>query len=170
MKRLAIAVIHGMGSAKQFFSVELKHRITEQYVNADENRLEDDLLFHEIHWGDLVSEQHVGALDQLDYKNELAYKGVRDLFVDYLSTTLAYRSVEGSGLFEQVNQRIRDSLQKFASHRRIDQDQTPLVVLSHSFGSVLMSSYIDHVREGNGASRPVAIRKLSDLGWHDYLW
>ena len=33
--KLAIAVIHGMGSEDQFFSVELKHRITEEYVSGN---------------------------------------------------------------------------------------------------------------------------------------
>ena len=54
MKRLAIAVVHGLGSEEEFYSVELKHRITEEYVKGAEGRLEDDLLFYEIYWGDLV--------------------------------------------------------------------------------------------------------------------
>ncbi len=153
MKRLAIAVIHGIGSEKQFYSVELKHRITEEYIKGGEGRMEEDLLFHEIYWGDLVRDDQSELLDRADYKNELAYKGIRNLFVDYLSTSLAYRTKGSSGFYDAVHARIKDSLRGFAAHRRVDQDSTPLVILAHSFGSVIMSNYIYDMRkrieEGN---------------------
>ena len=76
--KLAIAVIHGMGSEDQFFSVELKHRITEQYVNFEEGRMEEDLIFQELHWGDLIKEQLI--------KKEVTAK--RRHFIDFLELEL----------------------------------------------------------------------------------
>lgn len=151
MKRLAVAIIHGIGSEKEFFSVELKHRIVQEYLKGDpDNRMEDDLLFHEIYWGDLVKDEHGELLKQLDYRNELTYQGVRNMFVDFMRLGLSYRKGSGSGLYEAIHGRIKESLAKFATHRHVDTDSTPMVLMAHSFGSVIMSDYI-HDLANNGA-------------------
>ena len=136
--KLAIAVIHGMGSENQHFSVELKHRITEEYVNEAEGRMEDDLIFQEIYWGDLVKEQQQSLLKRANYKNDLTYMNLRELFVDYLGASLSYRA----SLYDVIHSRVRNNLSKLCEHRRVDPDKTPLVIMAHSFGSVIMSDYI----------------------------
>jgi len=88
--KLAIAVIHGMGSEDEHFSVELKHRITEEYVNFKEGRMEEDLIFQEIYWGDLVNAHRQSLLQRANYKKDLTYLKLRELFVDYIGATLAY--------------------------------------------------------------------------------
>ena len=136
--KLAIAVIHGMGSEDQFFSVELKHRITELYVNEEEGRMEDDLIFQEIYWGDLVKETNKNLIERANYKKDLTYMNLRELFVDYVGANLAYRQT----LYNVIQERVRENLAKLCTHRRVDPDKTPLVVMAHSFGSVIMSDYI----------------------------
>lgn len=142
MKRLAIAIIHGIGSEKEFYSIELKHRIVEEYVKADpNNRMEDDLLFHEIYWGDLVKDEHGALLQGLDYKKELTYKDLRNIFIDFMRMGTSYHKGAEGGLYEAIHERIRLSMRKFSTHRNVD-DDTPLVIMAHSFGSVIMSNYI----------------------------
>ncbi len=143
MKRLAVAIIHGIGSEKEFYSVELKHRIVEEYLKADpNNRMEDDLLFHEIYWGDLVHEDDGQLLSKLDYKKELSYKDLRNIFIDVMRLGNSYSKNNESGLYDAIHERIKSSMNKFASHRNVDQEDTPLVIMAHSFGSVIMSNYI----------------------------
>ena len=139
---IAVAVVHGMGSADQHYSVELKHRVTEAYVRAGKDRSEDDLVWQEVYWGDLVQEQHARTLKAVNYKNDLAYPGLRELFVDYLGTSLAYRPQSGYPMYPLLHARIKAQLAQLGSHRRIHPERTPLVVLAHSFGSVIMSNYI----------------------------
>ncbi len=139
---LAIAVVHGMGSADQHYSVELKHRVTETYVRGDKGRSDEDLIWQEIYWGDLVQAQHARTLKAVNYKNDLAYPGLRELFVDYLGTSLAYRPQSGYPMYPLLHARIKEQLAKMASHRRVDSSCTPLIVLAHSFGSVILSNYI----------------------------
>ncbi len=149
--KLAIAVIHGMGSEDQFFSVELKHRITEEYVNEQEGRHEDDLIFQEIYWGDLVKDQQKTFLKNANYKNDLTYMNLRELFVDHLGAALAYRT----SLYEQIHERVKANLSKLCTHRRIDPENTPLVIMAHSFGSVIMSDYIYDMQKKQGESGSV---------------
>ncbi len=153
--KLAIAVIHGLGSEEQYFSVELKHRIVEQYVQANENYSEDDLVFQEIFWGDLISDSLSQLSEKVNYKKDLTYPGLRRTFMDYLGVSHAYRDGNRNDLYLAIHERVRINLQKLASHRRVDDATTPLVVLAHSFGSVIMSDFIWDMRQKQASSKGV---------------
>lgn len=157
--KLAIAVIHGMGSEDQFFSVELKHRITEEYVNEEEGRLEDDLIFQEIYWGDLVKDQQQAFLKNANYKNDLTYMNLRELFVDHLGAALAYRT----SMYDTIHQRVKENLGRLCAHRRVDPENTPLVVVAHSFGSVIMSDYIYDMQKKQAETAKGSIDGISAL-------
>ncbi len=157
--KLAIAVIHGMGSADQFFSVELKHRITEEYVSEEEGRHEDDLIFQEIYWGDLVKDQQKSLIEKTNYNEDLTYLNLRELFVDFSGSTLAYRST----MYDAIHARVKQSLAKMCTHRRIDPENTPLVVLAHSFGSVVMSDYIYDVQKKQAETADGVIDGVSNF-------
>ncbi|RLA02780.1 MAG: hypothetical protein DRQ47_06345 [Gammaproteobacteria bacterium] len=157
--KLAIAVIHGMGSEDQFFSVELKHRITEEYVNEEEGRHEDDLIFQEIYWGDLVKERQSSLLKKTNYKKDLTYMNLRELFVDHLGATLAYRT----SMYDVIHSRVRDNLAKLCTHRRVDAENTPLVILAHSFGSIVMSDYIYDIQKQQAELADGKIDGISNL-------
>ena len=157
--KLAIAVSHGMGSEDQFFSVELKHRITEEYVNFEEGRMEEDLIFQELHWGDLIKEQQQSLLKRVNYKKDLTYMNLRELFVDYVGATLAYRK----SLYEIIQNRVKDNLSQLCSHKRVDPDNTPLVILAHSFGSVIMSDYIYDLQKKQAETTDGKLAGISNL-------
>ena len=140
MKRLAIAVIHGLGSEDEFYSVELKHRITEEYIKGAEGRLEDDLLFFEIYWADLVKDELKNFRDKANYKGDLAYQNLRQIMTDTQALALLY--APGTEIYEAINNRIKDGMRKFSAHRRVDPNETPLVVLAHSYGGVMMTHFI----------------------------
>ncbi|MCO7227273.1 alpha/beta hydrolase [Pleionea sp. CnH1-48] len=161
MKRIAIAIIHGMSTEEQFYSVELKHRIIEEYIAGGDGRLEDDLMFHEIYWADAIKEELSSFYGKINYKGDLAYDGLRQMFIDYLGSGLAYH--DGSRLYTQVQNRVADSLKKFAGHRRVKEEKTPLVVLAHSFGSIIIQDYIRNMRdaESHGVSPFEAMETLA---------
>jgi hypothetical protein len=160
MKRVAIAVIHGLGSEDEFYSVELKHRITERYVKSEEGRLEEDLLFHEIYWGDLIKSEMEAFRKKANYKQDLTYQSLREILTDTQVLSLLY--CPGTSFYEAVNDRIRDGLRKFSSHRRVDSDDTPLVVLAHSYAGVIMSHYIKQMQlDAQGRSNFESMRTLA---------
>ena len=147
MKRLAIVVIHGLGSEEEFYSVELKHRITEEYVNGAEGRLEDDLLFFEIYWADLVRDKLETFRNKANYKGDLAYQNLRQIMTDTQALALLY--MPGTEIYEAINNRIKDGMRKSASHRRVIPEETPLVILAHSYGCVMMTHFIRSMQASN---------------------
>ncbi|WP_223668876.1 hypothetical protein [Kangiella shandongensis] len=157
MKRLVVAIIHGIASEDKHYSTEFKHRVVEHYLKGDrKNRMEDDLLFHEIYWGDLIQGVNEELLQRLDYRNELTYTSVRQLFVDFMNLALAYNNSSDSGLYQAIHNRIADSMKKLSAHRHVDADNTPVVLLAHSFGSVIMSHYIQDLRNAGAGNEKVS--------------
>lgn len=157
MKRLVVAIIHGIASEDKHYSTEFKHRVVEHYLKGDrKNRMEDDLLFHEIYWGDLIQDVNEELLQRLDYRNELTYTSVRQLFIDFMNLALAYNNSSDSGLYQAIHNRIADSMKKLSAHRHVDADNTPVVLLAHSFGSVIMSHYIQDLRSADSSNDKVA--------------
>lgn len=140
--KMAVAVINGQSTQEQFFSVELKHRIVEEYTKITERHIEEDLIFQEVYWGDIVKEEHAVFLEKANYKNDLTYMNMRQLFVDLMGTAIAYTPLSGKSIYNEINQRIKEQLEKLANHRRVDNENTPLIILAHSFGSVAISNYI----------------------------
>lgn len=145
MKKLAIAIIHGLGSEEEFYSVELKHRICEQYLTLGKNRNEDDLVFHEIYWGDLVKDELNNFRTLANYKSDLTYQKLRQIMTDTQVLALLYSP--GRALYDAINTRIKDELRKFSTHRNIDSSSTPLVILAHSYGGVMMTHYIEQMQQ-----------------------
>lgn len=167
MKRLAVVIIHGIASEDQYYSVEFKHRVVEHYLKGEKfkgdlnHRMEDDLLFHEIYWGDLIQDINDDLLARLDYRKELTYVSVRQLFVDFMNLGLAYDRANDTGLYQAIHNRIGESMKKLTSHRHIDPDETPVVLVAHSFGSVIMSHYIQDLR--NNLNTNDKIKQMSNL-------
>jgi hypothetical protein len=159
-RHIAVAVLHGMGTEEEHFSVELKHRVTETYLALNRQHQEDDLVWHEIYWGDLVRDKHMQILQAVNYRNDLAYPNLREWIIDYMSTALLYR--EGTPLFQQIHARVRAQLTRFAHHRRIDADNTPLVLLAHSFGSVIAQYHLQLPIMGD-SSKLTPFEKLETL-------
>ena len=150
-RHIAVAVLHGMGTEEEHYSVELKHRVTETYLALNKSHQEDDLVWHEIYWGDLVRDKHMQILQAVNYRNDLAYPNLREWIIDYMSTALLYR--EGSDLYKNIHTRVRAQMTRLAHHRRIDADQTPLVLLAHSFGSVIAQHYISQGPGGDAQKK-----------------
>ncbi len=140
MKRLAVAIIHGMTTEEKLFSTECKHKIRKYYVAKGENRLEDDLVFHEIYWADAVKDEFEQFYVHVDSNKDLDYSHLRKLFIDYLGSGLSYQ--KDSSLQQRVQKSIADSLHQFAQRRRVNEEKTPLVIMAHSFGAVAMQDYV----------------------------
>lgn len=164
--KIAVAVINGLGSQEQFYSVEFKHLVVEAYQKLGENRSEDDFVFQEIYWGDIVKEKHARLLETANYKKDLTYMSMRQQVIDVFGASLAYHSKTNSMFYPQVSNRISDNLKRLAGHRRVDKDTTPLVILAHSFGSVAITNYIYDVQKARAAGE---MSELSPLEGFDTL-
>ncbi|MDH5434474.1 MAG: hypothetical protein OEY19_11065 [Gammaproteobacteria bacterium] len=161
MGKIAVAVIHGLGSEEQFYSVELKHRITEEYLKSNPGFDETDLVFHEIYWGNLISDDLHEFRQKSNYKGDLSYQNLRQIVTDVQAMALLYKPK--TAFYESVNNRIKDEFRRFSSHRGIDQNNTPLIILAHSFGAVVMTNYINKIRHSNNTSNGSEQKERSDF-------
>lgn len=143
--KIAIAVLHGMGEPNTHQTVELKHRVTERYLALDKHFREDDLVWHTVEWGESLLPKQQALKKAVNYRNDLDYPGLRELFCRFFGAALSYRSESDWNIKEQIDSRLREHFGRLASHRRVQPGHTPMVILSHSFSSVLLAEYINEM-------------------------
>ena len=151
MSQIAVVVIHGMGEANAHQPVELKHRVTERYCAERKENSEEDLIWHTIEWGASLTAKQQEIHRVVNYRNDLDYPGLREIFTHFFGAALAYRSEADWNIKDNIDASIKEQMSLLTRHRRVQPDFTPMVVLAHSFGSVLMAEYIDtlHRRQKN---------------------
>ena len=116
--KIAVAIIHGMGSQTHGFSNPLQRGIAKQYQSLGHDYRWDDLIFKEIIWSDLLASRQKQLFERVNYRQDLNYMMPRKYLIDYLSDVVAYQSVydEMDGalpLREQIHQRVEQGLLHF---------------------------------------------------------
>ncbi len=145
---IAVAIIHGMGMQKEDFSKPLQQGIAKYYDSLGENYNWHDLLFSEIFWSDILNPQQHTLFERLNRKR-LDYQSLRQFFVTYLGDVIAYQAIEDKNTSdanpfrEEIHQRIKDGIASYTQVKGFD-DNTPLVLIGHSLGTVMMFNYIWH--------------------------
>ena len=84
-----------------------------------------------------------------DPDTNVDWRKVRDFFVDYLGDAISYFKEKDSDIYLQYNaiQSKIDSLVQNLSNETNPNQNTLLTVVSHSFGTVVLSDYLYDVRE-----------------------
>lgn len=145
--KIAVVIVHGMGSQQRGFSHSLQRGVAEFYQQMG---LEwDDLLFQEVLWADLLIEKQQQLLEKANYRNDLNYLSLRRFFIDYLSDVVAFQpgcsdESQAEPMREAIFTCMREALNSFIGVEGIDSQTTPLVVIAHSLGSVISFDYLWH--------------------------
>jgi hypothetical protein len=140
MKKLAVVLIHGMGSQTSAFAApaiaELSQRITDLGHNPDE------VAWQSIYWANILQTRQEQFLDDTLAVNDLDYLGLRKFVVKSLGDAAAYQYTTGpSATYATIHDRVRGLVHQLYENQLASQP-VPLVVLAHSLGSHIMSSYI----------------------------
>lgn len=178
--KLAIGIIHGIGSQEPGFSIPLQKGIAKTFSELGVEHAWNDLLFKEILWADILSYQQKLLFERINYQNDLRYQNARHFFIDYFSDAVAYQPLQVGAnedeiaVYELIHQRIDSALQEFALHPQIDADNTPLILIGHSLGTVILSNYLwDQQRSSKGTTaltRTDTLAGLVTLGSPLALW
>ena len=164
-KKLAVAVIHGMGSQEQGFSKpmveELKDRVSRQGKNAA------DVAWGEIYWANVLQPRQRKYLEDANAKNDLDYTGLRKFVISAVGDAAAYRKVDSldNTTYRIIHRRVRKVISTLAGE--VDAEKTPLVVLAHSLGGHIMSNYIwdmqTAVKEGKTGIPQTSFERMETL-------
>lgn len=144
-RKLGIFIIHGMGETQPDYHEkmvdELKGHLGSQAAQVE---------FESCFWQDLLQKREDELWDKLN-KELMDMKKLRRWVINALGDPVAYLGGERQ-FYLRIHEIIRDSLEELL--QKLDNDtDSPLLVLAHSLGSVMMSNYIwDEQHPENGRS------------------
>jgi hypothetical protein len=150
--KLGVLIIHGVGSHKPDFAEPMKDKLKRRISNHD------GICWEPVHWADLLLKVESRLLKRLFpqemrhhwfVKCSLRFK-LRELVMNGIGDVTAYRSIpniSGHPPTRQTNKEYDEIHARVHKHIVRLRDQLgnaakPLIVMAHSFGSVIMCDYI----------------------------
>ena len=151
-KRLAIAVIHGMGSQQPEFAEEMIDELNGRV--GDLNKDPEEIAWRSIYWADILAPRQEEYLRDANQNNDLDYIGLRRFILSALGDASAYRPVDSpeNTAYDLIHRRVRDANK--ALHDALDVADAPLIVMAHSLGGYIMSNYIWDMQHPGGNPPP----------------
>lgn len=151
--RVAVAVIHGIASRPEprpasstdlGFSRALYRRLASQ---IGKRRLKTEVAWREIFWADVLADRQEAYLARIGPRTR--YQSIRNFIVTGIGDAAAYQPREGDAdtAYAKVQARVGDVIAELDADVGPD---TPLVILAHSFGSWIISSYIWDMQAAKG--------------------
>ncbi|GGY47541.1 hypothetical protein [Parvularcula lutaonensis] len=147
MPKVAVAVIHGIGSQankrpavsdERTFSDRLYKKLRGQ---LGRRVMKNDVAWREIFWADILQDRQDAYLKAITDK--VSVGKIRRLLVQNFADALAF-SRRGTA-YQDLQKRIRSTVADLSHDCG---PATPLVILAHSFGGRIMSNYIWDLQQG----------------------
>ena len=143
---LAVLVVHGMGTQEEDFSAPLVEGVS----SALRGRGLDParVAWQPLWWADLLAPRQRAYLDAADASHRLDWGGLREFVVAALGDAAAYQYVgEPTSTYRRIHDRIRSRVHElWVDH--LDRTPVPTVVVAHSLGSHVASSYVWDAQRG----------------------
>lgn len=158
VQKIAVAVIHGMGSGdadvdagnleqpKDFskLSRQLIEKFAEQLEISPEEA-ESRLVFEYIYWAPLLQADQQELWEKVNGEN-LRFEWLRFFFINVLGDTIAYQvtSERDRRLYDLIHARVAQGLRNLAQKAG---PTAPLCTIAHSLGTVIASNYFYDLQE-----------------------
>ncbi len=144
---LAIAVIHGIGSQDEGFSLAMREEIDARVEGhgGDPGRI----AWGEILWAD-VTELPLGRyLEKARRQAQLDYFTLRRFLVSTVADAAAYQCVRNkeTAAYAKIHAIVRGVIGQL--HADVGERNQPLVVMAHSLGGQIISNYVWDLQVGN---------------------
>jgi hypothetical protein len=163
MASVGVLVVHGIGVQKPDFANE--------FINEMNKRLNDldvapaTVKWEAAYWADLLTGPEEKLWNDVSASFNLDWVKIRKFFINVFADAIAYQRIPGEGhdMYREIHRRIQTHLGNLqAAFGRPD---TPLVVVAHSLGSVIMSNYIwdEQKHKGRGTNSFDRMETLSGM-------
>jgi hypothetical protein len=139
-KKVGVLFVHGMGAVADDFAHDAIQQLREKISGRGLNR--DDIAWQSVYWAPILSARETQLWIDLSADNDLNWAKLRKFFTNAFGAISSYQSSfqRRDNIYDKIHSTVHSSLQELRGKLH-DQD-TPLVVIAHSLGSVIMSNYI----------------------------
>jgi hypothetical protein len=149
-QKIAVAVVHGVGSQKVTFAKQLaeavKHRFAHELAGAVPDP-EEELQIRGVYWARVLQDQEDDLKARTEAVGGLHWDELRDIFIDLGGDAVAYQPDESGdrGTYIEIHKTFAGTLKHLAEEAG---DDAPLCVIAHSLGTVIASNYIYDLQTG----------------------
>lgn len=149
-KKLAVVVIHGMGSQDKGEDGNEIHpfakpMIDELYEKVGQHGKDpDQIAWKTIYWANILEGKEDDYFTKMKQRSEVDAKRARNFVIKYLGDATGYQKVESSAntAYDRIHERVRDSIKELYDDELDHTSPPPLVVIAHSLGGHIMSNYV----------------------------
>lgn len=145
-KKLAVLVIHGMGSQVEDYESGLIREVS-RFMDEDPGSVAWEAVF----WQDITEERQQEYLEDARREGELDWFAIRRFVATALGDAAAYQFAGEGSTYHRIHLRIRESVETLYKEK-LDGNSVPLVVLAHSLGGHIISNYIWDMQAERGPS------------------
>ncbi|MDZ4263133.1 MAG: hypothetical protein U1B30_12490 [Pseudomonadota bacterium] len=140
-KKLAVLIIHGMGSQEIGFSEKMIEELGRRVngLGKDSNLI----AWKPIFWADILEPKQVAFLREAQANNDMDYIKLRKFVISALSDAVAYQKVdsEKNHTYDLIHRRVKEKIDELFNVD-LARKSCPLIILAHSLGGHIMSNYI----------------------------
>ena len=148
MAKVAVLIIHGMGSQDKYFAGPTMEEINKRVKKYGKSP--SDILWKPVFWANLIEPRQKKFLDTIvSHKdNDLDFIKLRRFVISALGDAVAYQNIKGkkSTTYTDINNHIKACVKDLYDNE-LGKQPCPLIVMAHSLGGHIMSSYIWDIQQ-----------------------
>lgn len=151
-QKIAVAIIHGIGTANPEFADEKKpdkfvggiaKRLKSRFADLMGDKLENadsKLKIKPVYWAPILQDLEDDLWQRLKIDKLNNFFGLREFVFHSLADSIGYQITPTKrNIYDQVHEKFAETLKELAED---DGEKAPLCIIAHSLGSVIASNYI----------------------------
>lgn len=160
---LAVVVMHGLGWQRDDFAAPLKAAVSRRMQRLGHDP--EVVAWQPVYWADVLEKKQLEYLQRARQQQPLRWNWLRDVVVRGLGDAAAYQYVNGpNATYVRIHDRIREKIGELYEGPLASRP-VPMVVLAHSIGSHIMSSYIWDTQQDKPTGAAPDSSVFERMGW-----
>ena len=153
--KLAVAIIHGVGSQSPSFADKFIARLRGRFVASvprerrkglPKEELAEELVAAPVYWAPVLMEKERELISRTGHSHPLDWRRLRQLLVDLAGDGIAYQPMpEEQGVYNAIHRVCANALSELAQEAG---DTAPLTIIAHSLGTVIAANFLWDLQHG----------------------
>jgi hypothetical protein len=159
-QKVAVAIIHGIGTQGADFAEETQSRI--EMICREV--CDEDIVIEPVYWANVLQKKEDDLWERMIASGPLDFQMTRHLMVDFVADAIAYQpTAHDRKAYDDIHTEFARTLRSLADHAG---EKAPLCIIAHSLGSVIASNFIYDLQKPKLISAEVlAVMGDTPLEW-----
>lgn len=148
--KVAVVVIHGIGSQKDTFADATINEINDWV--ADKGYNSNEIAWKSVYWANILEPRQIKFMDDIvsNRDNDIDFIKLRRFIMSAIGDAAAYQNIKGVGnsTYTQIHQRVKADIKDLYDNP-LGQQPCPLIIMAHSLGGHIMSNHIWDIQRDN---------------------